>query len=593
MVGELSNREQGLRLAQNDLQALNATLEQRVAERSAAAEQRALELARLNQQMQREIAERKQAEADLLQERYLLDALMDTIPDSIYFKDAQSRFIRINRSLAGRLGADDVAAALGKTDHDFFSAEHAQAAREDEEVLMQTGEPLVGKEEKETWPDGRQAWVLTTKMPLRDREGNMIGTFGVSRDITRRKEAQVALEASERRYRQLMEASLDAIVVVDQQQRILLFSPAAERTFGYKSDEIVGQPLRRLIPPESYEAHRQGFERFVATRQAHILGRTVEMRGRRSDGTDFPLELSLSALDLGGELQFLGAIRDVTERNRLRAMMVQTEKLASIGQLSAGVAHEINNPLAYIGNNLVVLDRDIRGVMTLLDIYEQAGTLLAAVDPEGLKRAQAVAEDIDLPYIRTNLDRLLRRTRDGVERVTRIVHSMRNLAGTAPPELQETKIPQLVDMSLEIIRGQQRKHNIEVELSCGDGLPTVRCVPTQVSQVILNMLVNALQAIEATTRQDGRIRIGVRCLGPEVLIEIADNGCGIPAQVRSRLFDPFFTTKPVGEGTGLGLSIAHGIISGHGGRIEVDSETGVGSTFRIFLPVNAAARKGA
>jgi PAS domain S-box-containing protein len=590
MVQEISNREQRLHRAQEELRALNDTLEQRVAERSAAAEQRARELIHANEQFEREAAERSQAEAELAQERYLLGALMNNIPDSIYFKDTASRFLRINRALADRFGLGDPAAAAGKTDYDFFTEEHARPAHADEQQVMRTGEPLVGKEEKETWADGRERWVLTTKMPLPGRDGSLLGTFGISRDITRRKQAQMHLEASERRYRQLTEASLDAIVVADEQQRILLFNPAAERTFGYAAAEIMGQPLAQLIPTAYADAHAQGFRRFLATRQGRIVGRTVELRGRRKDGTEFPLELSLSALDLGGEMQFLGAIRDLTERNRLRAMMVQTEKLASIGQLSAGVAHEINNPLAYVGSNLAVLERDVKGLMRLLGLYEQARDRLAAADRECLCQAEALAEEIDLPYIRDNLDRLLSRTRDGVQRVARIVSSMRSLARTAPPELEQTPIPKLVEISLEMIAGQLRRRNIAVELDYNGAAHAVSCVPTQISQVLLNLLVNALHAIESTARGDGgRIRIATRDVGPELCIEIADNGCGIDPQVKSRLFDPFFTTKPVGEGTGLGLSIAHEIITGHGGRIEVESQPGVGSTFRIFLPLEANA----
>ncbi len=587
MIREVSSREQRLKLAQEELQGLNETLEQRVVERSEAVEQRARELTRANQQLEREIAERKQLEADLVQERHLLHMLMDNIPDSIYFKDTGSHFTRINKALADRFSLSAPAEALGKTDYDFFTEEHARPAYEDEQEVVRTGEPLVGKEEKETWSDGRERWMLTTKMPLRDNNGNIIGTFGISRDITRRKESQLAMEASERRYRQLTEASLDAIIVADQQQRILLFNPAAERTFGYQAAEIVGQPLQRLMSEKFHEAHERGFQRFVATREAHIVGRSVELRGRRKDGTEFPLELSLSALDLGDELQFLGAIRDLTERNRLRAMMVQTEKLASIGQLSAGVAHEINNPLSYVANNLVVLERDVKGVMALLNLYEHSRDRLAQVDPECAHNVQTLAEEIDLPYIRDNLDRIWSRTRNGVERVERIVHSMRGLARTAPPQLQETQISELVDMSLEMIRGQLRRRNIQVELDFDKSAPKVNCMSTEIGQVLLNMLVNAQHAIEATGRPNGTIRIATRRVGAELLIEITDNGCGIDPQIRSRLFEPFFTTKPVGAGTGLGLSITHGIVTGHGGRIEVDSQPGAGSAFRIFLPLNA------
>ena len=229
----------------------------------------------------------------------------------------------------------------------------------------------------------------------------------------------------------------DAIVVADQKGIITLFNPAAERTFGYSASEVLGQPLTRLMPEEFRDGHSRGLQRYVETRQPRIVGRTLELHGRRKDGCEFPLELSLSAIDVGGELQFLGAIRDLTERNRMRDMVVQNEKLASIGLLSAGVAHEINNPLAYVANNLVVLERDNKAVMALLDIYDRARDRLAQVDPESARHAQKLADQIDLPYVRDNLDRVLTRTREGVQRVTRIVQSLRGLARTTKPELED------------------------------------------------------------------------------------------------------------------------------------------------------------
>jgi two-component system NtrC family sensor kinase len=375
-------------------------------------------------------------------------------------------------------------------------------------------------------------------------------------------------------------------VVVDAQGRITLFNPAAERIFGYRAQDIVGQPLTRLMPEEFHQAHQRGFQQYLETRQPRLLGRTVELRGRRQDGADFPLELSLSAIDLGGDLQFLGAISDLTERNRMRAMVVQTERLASIGLLSAGVAHEINNPLAYVANNLAVLERDARGLMALVEVYEGARDRLAQVDPETARRAETLIEEVDLPYVRDNLHRILTRTREGVQRVSKIVQSLRGLARTDQPQLEEVHFPDLVDSSLDMIRGRLQRRGIEVELDY-EQAPKVRCVSTQLSQVLLNLLVNALQAIEAAGRKEGgRIRLSARRLGDEGLIEVADNGCGIDPKELPRVFDPFFTTKPVGEGTGLGLSISHGIVAAHGGRIEVESLPGQGSRFRIFLPLN-------
>jgi signal transduction histidine kinase len=270
----------------------------------------------------------------------------------------------------------------------------------------------------------------------------------------------------------------------------------------------------------------------------------------------------------------------------MRALLVQSEKLASLGVLSAGIAHEINNPLAFVANNLVVLENDIKGLLALLDVYEAVQPHLAAADPEADRRLHALADEMDLPYVRANLDRILTRTREGVQRVARIVHSLRGLARTGPAVFQDVQIPDLVESSLDMIRGRLRSHNIEVELDYGPA-PKLRCVPTQLSQVLLNLLVNAAQAIESSGRdQGGRIHLTTRRDGEDILIEVADNGCGIDPDDLPRLYDPFFTTKPVGEGTGLGLSITHSIITGHSGRIDVESQPGVGTCFRVRLPLD-------
>jgi PAS domain S-box-containing protein len=516
----------------------------------------------------------------------LLRSLIDNLPDFVYVKDAQSRYVLDNLAHRRLLAAGSPEAVRGKTVFDFYEKDLAARYYADDQAVITSGQPLVNRVEPDVSPAGVMSWHATSKMPLRDGQGNVVGLVGIGRDITEQKRAEEALAASERRYRQLTEAALDAIVVADQGGRITLFNPAAERMFGYAAAEVLGRPLTELMPPAFRERHEQGFRRYVQIRQPRIVGRTVELVGRRKDGGEFPLELSLNALDVGGELQFLGSVRDLTERDRLRAAMIQSEKLASIGLLSAGVAHEINNPLAFIANNLSVLERDTQGLLGLVNACDGARDRLAQVDAETAGRFQELAEKIDLPYVRDNLGRVLARTRDGVQRVARIVGSLRGLARTAPPQLEEANVPDLIDMSLDLIRGQLQRRRIEVELDCASP-PKLRCVATQISQVLLNLVVNALQAIEAAGRTEGgRIRIAARRAGPELLVEVADNGCGIdPADV-PRLFDPFFTTKPVGEGTGLGLFVTHGIVAGHGGRIEVESRPGGGSCFRVFLPLD-------
>ena len=406
----------------------------------------------------------------------------------------------------------------------------------------------------------------------------------LTREVADRERAEAALRTSERLYRQLTEGILEAIVVADERGRIKLFNPAAQRAFGYAEREVLGQPLSLLMPPDDREAHEQALRRYVETREAHGIGRTTERQGRRKGGEVFPLELLLSAIELPEGIVFLGAIHDLTERRRMQAMIVQAEKLASLGLLSAGVAHEINNPLAYVANNLAVLERDCRGLSEVLDAYEQAHPALAAARPELAGRIDQIGEAVDLPYIRANLGQLLSSTRQGVKRISGIVENLRAFARLDQAAVDRVDLQQAIAGSLELIRGQLERCHITVEQQEGGELPVV-CAPAQINQVVLNLLVNAMQAIEATGRGAGRIEIETRARGDEVILEVADDGCGIPAEILPRIFDPFFTTKPVGQGTGLGLAISHGIVADHGGRIEVESTPGRGSRFRMILPV--------
>jgi PAS domain S-box-containing protein len=544
------------------------------------------------------VIDRQRVEKALRDSEALYQSLVDCLPQNIFRKDREGRVTFANQRYCSTLKRS-LRDLLGKTDFDLFPLELAAKYLRDDKNVLETGAILEVVEEH-LLPNGTKIYVQVVKTPIHDAQGNIIGTQGIFWDVTERKRAEEALLDSERRYRQLTESTQDAIVVADQKGRITLFNPAAERMFGYQHDEILGRPLTVLMPEEFQILHQRGFQRYLATRQGRVIGHGAkELQGRRKDGSEFPMELALSVVSLGPPgadgrepVQFLGALRDLTERNRFRSMLVQNEKLASIGQLSAGVAHEINNPLAYIGNNLVVLERDCKGIMELVELHQAHLEKLAKVDPEAVAGAVALAEEIDLDYLRENLPRLIQRTREGVERVNRIVHSLRGFARTDPPKRMEALLPDLVETSLEMLRGRLRKGGIEV-VQEHDPAPRVSCVSTQISQVLLNLLMNAVQAIEASARPKGRITVRTSRVDSDMIVEVADNGCGISPAHLSKVFDPFFTTKDVGEGTGLGLSISEVIVRGHGGRIEVESKLGEGSCFRIVLPLHPSTREPA
>jgi two-component system, NtrC family, sensor kinase len=270
---------------------------------------------------------------------------------------------------------------------------------------------------------------------------------------------------------------------------------------------------------------------------------------------------------------------NLAEQNRIlretQAALVQTEKLASLGRLAAGVAHEINNPIAYVTNNLAVIRRDTKAALAALDARRRG-------DQAEAERLEAEA---DVDYLRENFARTCDKTLEGLERVRDIVRNLRDFARLDEADFKEADLNAALQSTIEIARHQLREKDVRLETDFSP-LPQVLCHPGKINQVFLNLIVNAIQACD----RGGRVTTRSRAESGGVIVEVLDDGCGISPEHRSRLFEPFFTTKPVGEGTGLGLSVSFGIVRDHGGAIEVESELGRGSTFRVRLPLRPDVR---
>jgi signal transduction histidine kinase len=277
---------------------------------------------------------------------------------------------------------------------------------------------------------------------------------------------------------------------------------------------------------------------------------------------------------------------ELTELNRklsaAQEQLVQSEKLASIGQLAAGVAHEINNPIGYIFSNIGTLEKYLVGVFRMLAAYEECEALLAGTPASS--RLIALRAEVELEYLKQDIPTLMSETREGIERVRKIVQDLKDFSHVdARRQWEWADLHKGIDSTLNIVNNEI-KYRADVVKQFGV-LPEVLCLPSELNQVFMNLLVNAAHAV---TKQRGMLVVRTGAEAGEAWVEIEDDGCGISSDNLKRIFDPFFTTKPVGKGTGLGLSLSYGIVKKHGGRIEVDSEVGRGTRFRVTIPVQQA-----
>ena len=533
----------------------------------------------------KDITDTKRAAEALQKSQAVLEGVLNAIPVRVFWKDRDLNYLGCNRAFAEDAGFTDPDELIGKDDYAMGWREQAELYRGDDRAVIESGVPKPLIEEPQTTSNGGRISLLTSKLPLRDATGAVIGVLGTYYDVTPLRRAE---ENYRRLFREMQEGLALHELICDEfgkpaDYRFLAANPAFEQIMGMPVDRIVGRTVRELLPD-------------VEPIWILTYGR-VALTGEpaRFEAYSEPLNKHFKVAAFRPEPgQFACIVSDITaqraaedERQRLESELRQSTKLQAVGQLAAGIAHEINTPAQFVGDSLMFLQGSCEPIRELLGEYREA---LAAIAAEGGARERLAEREaaIDLDFLMDNIPAALDDAQDGIARISTIVRAMKEFAHPDQADKAPADLNRALEATLTIARNEY-KYVAEVETDFGD-LPVVICHAGDLNQVFLNLLVNAAHAIGdvvGNSGDKGTIRVRTWLDGDGACIEIADSGAGIPESIRERIFEPFFTTKPLGKGSGQGLAIAHSIVVGkHGGTLNFDSTPGKGTTFTLRIPVN-------
>ncbi|MEN0064420.1 MAG: ATP-binding protein [Myxococcota bacterium] len=367
--------------------------------------------------------------------------------------------------------------------------------------------------------------------------------------------------AHQARFQAFFEASPDAVILLDGQNCVQRWNSAATQLLGRRAADVLDTPIETIVP----------------ALRPFLAGEAPEPRiTLLRDRVPHTVDVALSRWREGAQWYKAVTLRDQTERLAQEQHQRQDQKMQALGQLAAGIAHEISTPMQYVSDNLLYLERSLQSLLTVVQAAQE--------EPAATSRLQQALQNLNLDRLKQEVPPAVAQTRNGLQHIGRIVGAMKDFAHKGRGEAEPVDLGQAIDTAVSLARSEWR-HIAEVRCQYADDLPKVNGWADELKQVVLNLVVNAAHAIDQGPRRPGTIWIGAHADGDHVIIEVQDNGTGMTEEVRSRVFEPFFTTKDPGKGSGQGLSIAYGIVvERHQGDMDVESEVGVGTRFTVKLP---------
>jgi len=492
------------------------------------------------ERLKEELAQRENQIQDMKKAYLFLEALFDGIEEEIMIVRPDFTIVEVNRIFLKNCGLEKPQ-VLGKRCHEIAKLRGSPCATDPYFCPLEKAKTSWARVEVEhkALVDGENREFIRIIYPL-GRPGDEGDEFFVeiTRDLTEQKDLLRKALASEQMFKAIVDTATDAILVIDAQNRIILFNDAAERIFGYKREEILGKSLNLLVPSK-YGDHYRRVRRFIETKAPSNMGKTLHLTALRKDGEEFPIELGLSCFELGETITFTAIIRDVSEQKRLEQRLLRSERLAAVGETVAHVAHEIKNPLMIIG-----------GFSHQIRKYLQ--------NEKALQKLDMILEE--------------------VERLERLVRELGDFTKEYRLLKRRAHVNSVIRDVLKIMAEAHPGHKYRFLGNLTPDIQEIYCDPDKLKQVFINIITNSIEAME----QGGTVVVATQRVPGGVEIRISDDGRGIDDKDLLRIFEPFYTTRE--RGSGLGLAISYRIIEAHRGDIWAQSEPGKGATFIIRLP---------